>query len=575
MPAQPKPQGFPSPLILLALPLALAAWLDAAESPAGALPPRRKLALVIGIDQYQHVRPLQNAVSDARAVGRALRENYGFEVREVLDRQATRSGIIQAIRTLVSGLQDGDSVVIYYAGHGWADDVLKEGYWIPAEAKEQSEYVANAELHKVIRAMEKAQHVLLIADSCFSGSFLARSDDRTLVVRPKEATAEQVGGFFKRLDNRKSRLVLTSGANEPVPDGGREGHSLFGYYVLRALDAPDDPVFTAAELALRVQKVVAQNSPQTPLSGSLRDAGHEDGQMVFLRGGTPVPTPTPPERPAFKVYSAWPFDAAEARRRQEETARALGVKVEEDVDLGGGAKLTLVLVPAGEFMMGSAETWDELARIYGRAWKPSVQESSAEYPQHRVRITKPFWIGKSKVTEKQWKAVVGHNDGLPSEGPNYPVVCVSWHAAQDFLQRLNDRVTGGRFALPTEAQWEYACRAGSAARFSFGNDGASLRRYANTDEAKVAPVGRFLANAFGLHDMHGCPLDWCNDWYGPYGAGALTDPTGPVNGKSRVARGRTFFGDFGDYRCASRCSPEPDNSLPTSGFRVVRFAAGL
>jgi len=277
------------------------------EAPAGSQPDsgtsstnyrsRRYVALVIGIDRYQNVNRLQNAVADAQAVARALQSLYGFEIHELYDEEATRSGIYSAVREAVSSLREGDNLMIYYAGHGWEDPVLKEGYWVPVEGKEkdQSSFVSNGELKKFICAMEKAQHVLIVADSCFSGSFLRRAlGERAIGIRPSNAGTTATEDFFRKMDNHKSRTVLTSGANEPVADGGREGHSVFGYYFLRSLTDPDEKVFTVSELVQRVQKAVASNSRQTPLTGNLEDAGHEDGQMVFCwkaKGAEPAGLP--------------------------------------------------------------------------------------------------------------------------------------------------------------------------------------------------------------------------------------------------------------------------------------------
>ncbi|MBT3381025.1 MAG: hypothetical protein HN976_11290 [Lentisphaerae bacterium] len=247
---------------------------------------RRKLALVVAIDRYEHWEELANPVRDGRAIATALTEHYGFEVRELYDGEATRTGVLTAIRALVTELKEGDNLLIYYAGHGWKDTFIGEGYWIPVEAQtgdDDAQFIANSKLHTYVQGMEKAQHVMVVADSCFSGSFLSEPTrgDRGMGVRPAVPD-----GFFAKADNRKSRLALTSGADEPVPDGGRDGHSVFAYYFLRALTHPDDTVFTAAELSQRVQKAVAENSPQTPLSGSLKSSGHEDGQMVFVRQST-------------------------------------------------------------------------------------------------------------------------------------------------------------------------------------------------------------------------------------------------------------------------------------------------
>lgn len=262
-----------------------------ADSTPPRLMPRNAYALVIGIDAYSvddSIPPLQNAVADSKAIAEALRSHYGFQVRELYDAQATRSGIHLAIRETLKQLGEGENLLIYYAGHGWEDTMVKEGYWVPVDGRmnDPSTFVNNAELHKLIRAMEKAQHVFIVADSCFSGSFLSRAvDGRSIGVRTEGAAPDstEVLRFFQKMDNRKSRLVLTSGGNEPVPDGGRDGHSVFGYYFLRALTHPDEPVFTAAELMQRVQKAVANNSYQTPLVGDLKGAGHEEGQMVFIR----------------------------------------------------------------------------------------------------------------------------------------------------------------------------------------------------------------------------------------------------------------------------------------------------
>ncbi len=247
---------------------------------------RRHLAVLIGIDAYQHVTPLKNAVADCKAIAATLRDCYAFQTVELYNAQASRARIYPAIRKVVTDMKEGDNLLIYYAGHGWEDRILKEGYWIPFDGQDndQSSFVSNAEIHKFIAAMEKAQHVLVVADSCFSGSFLTRSS-RGLAVRPSGSTDEEsLDRFFRKMDNRKSRWVFTSGSSEPVPDGGRDGHSVFGYYFLRALSRPDSQIFTASELINRVQKVVANNAPQTPLSGQLTRTGHENGQMIFTWG---------------------------------------------------------------------------------------------------------------------------------------------------------------------------------------------------------------------------------------------------------------------------------------------------
>ena len=188
------------------------------------------------------------------------------------------------------------------------------------------------------------------------------------------------------------------------------------------------------------------------------------------------------------------------------------------VDLGGGVTIDLIFIPAGSFMMGEG----------------------SDGPAHMVTITKPFYLGKYEVTQEQWQAVTGRNPNRP-ELLKAPVVTVSWEDCQVFLGKLNAKTgeQGSKFALPTEAQWEYACRAGSTAQYCFGDDAAQLGDYAwyrTNSEHKPHPVGEKKPNAWGLYDMHGNVWEWCADWYDRayYANSPADDPTGPAGGSSRV-----------------------------------------
>ncbi|MEI8241566.1 MAG: formylglycine-generating enzyme family protein, partial [Actinomycetota bacterium] len=166
-------------------------------------------------------------------------------------------------------------------------------------------------------------------------------------------------------------------------------------------------------------------------------------------------------------------------------------------DLGGGVKLEMVLIPAGEFMMS-----DGLGFPIGSE-------------KHKVTITKPFYLGKYEVTQEQWKAVMGNTPSY-FKGPKNPVENVSWNVCQEFLVKLNAKAggQGGKFVLPTEAQWEYACQAGSTGIFCFGNDRKQLGEYAwcgKNSGSKTHPVGGKKPNAWGLYDMHGNVSEWCQD----------------------------------------------------------------
>ena len=230
------------------------------------------------------------------------------------------------------------------------------------------------------------------------------------------------------------------------------------------------------------------------------------------------------------------------------------------VDLGGGVKLDLVLIPAGSFTMGYDLGYD--------------LGYDCEKPAHKVTITKPFYLGKYEVTQEQWESVMGNN---PShfKGPKNPVEQVGWDDCQQFLVKLNAKTggQGGKFVLPTEAQWEYACRAGSTGSFCFGDDEKQLGEYAwyaANSGRKTHSVGEKKPNAWGLYDMHGNVWEWCEDWYGVYGAEAVDDPSGPTTGSYRVIRGGGWFKD--DVNCQStfRFSFRPAYRSGGVGLRVAR-----
>ncbi|MFH1377559.1 MAG: SUMF1/EgtB/PvdO family nonheme iron enzyme, partial [Planctomycetota bacterium] len=222
------------------------------------------------------------------------------------------------------------------------------------------------------------------------------------------------------------------------------------------------------------------------------------------------------------------------------------------LDLGGGVTLELVLIPAGEFMMGSDDGEDD------------------EKPVHKVIISKPFYMGKFEVTQEQYEQVMDTN---PSEfkGAKKPAETVSWDDAQEFCNRLSKK-TEYLITLPTEAQWEYACRARTTTQWHCGDEDYLLDDYAGYGWFVLdcpSPTGQKRPNSFGMHDMHGNVWEWCSDWYGQYSSEAQTDPTGPDTGSSCVYRGGCWLSDADGCRSACRnwCFPaDRDNFI---GFRVI------
>ena len=217
--------------------------------------------------------------------------------------------------------------------------------------------------------------------------------------------------------------------------------------------------------------------------------------------------------------------------------------------------MEFVLIPAGAFMMGASDSYPD------------------EQPIHPVHISRPFYLGKYEVTQAQWETVMGYNPSAWRGQRNLPVEQVSWEDVQEFLRRLNAEEGGTRYRLPTEAEWEYAARAGTTTAYSFGSDVSRLDEYAwhAGNAAHMShPVGQLKPNAWGLHDMHGNVWEWVHDWYATYPIGAETDPHGAASGVSRVFRGG------GQNNVAWRCSSSsrgyrpPESRLDAVGFRVLR-----
>ena len=268
-------------------------------------------------------------------------------------------------------------------------------------------------------------------------------------------------------------------------------------------------------------------------------------------------------------------------------------------------RIEFVLIPAGEFLMGSSE--GEIKRVEEKN-KNDVARTpdmfSRESPQHRVRITKPFYMAKYETTVTQFRWFVdkrGYRTDTEKSGgarmwvdgkwqkvadvswrnPYFeqrdqnPVTCVSWNDATAFCKALTHAL-GLQIALPTEAQWEYACRAGSTGQFCYADnhEANQLGEYAwyrSNSDKKTHSVGQRKANAWGLYDLHGNLWESCQDWYGEgyYGSSTRSDPRGPSSGTARVLRGGSWGHGSGVLRSAFRGKNSPDDSSNASGFRCA------
>jgi formylglycine-generating enzyme required for sulfatase activity len=221
--------------------------------------------------------------------------------------------------------------------------------------------------------------------------------------------------------------------------------------------------------------------------------------------------------------------------------------------------MEFVYIEPGTFVMGSPS---------------NEKDRDVDEKQHEVTLTKGFYMGVTEVTQGQWIEIMRNNPSyFKFCGDDCPVEFVSWNEVQEFIKQLNKKEGADKYRLPTEAEWEYACRAGSTSRFSFGDSDSRLGEYAwfksNSDHTPH-PVGKKNPNDWGLYDMHGNVGEWCEDWYGDYPSGSMTDPEGPSSGSFRVYRGGSWRSDASICRSARHDSRAQSSKDIVLGFRLVR-----
>ena len=237
-------------------------------------------ALVIAINDYQDTKVpnLETPINDATAIAKVLKEKYGFKVELLFDRNATRAAIYQKLRSLASSTKPNDSVLIYFAGHGELDRTYDDGWWIPTDATGGNPvtYLSNVQVQMAMRSM-KARHVLLISDSCYSGTLFGKSRALPPVIDDK---------YYLGLYNEKSRWGMTSGNKEPVSDVGSVGHSVFAYQLLKELKRNVKPFISIQEIYTRIAPIISNNSEQTPLCRPIRNTGDQGGEFVFVAAVT-------------------------------------------------------------------------------------------------------------------------------------------------------------------------------------------------------------------------------------------------------------------------------------------------
>jgi formylglycine-generating enzyme required for sulfatase activity len=485
------------------------------------------------------------------------------------------------LAALVRSKARRDTVLVAFAGHGIQSTVKgadgkdkEEAFFCPQDAQlndPAGTMIALSGVYEELRLCGAGVKLLLV-DACRDDPSAPRSASRG------------VDGDNAPRPPRGVAALFSCSAGQISHETSKFKHGVFFYYLLEGLrgaakNNEEDKEVTWHSLSGYVQTKVSREVPKV-IGGGARQAPN---MIADLSGESPV----------LVRLSIPPIDSQ--RLSPKEITNSLGMR--------------LVRIPAGKFMMGSPDS--------------DSDASSGEMPQHEVEITKAFYLGVHTVTvgqfqdfvrdagyqteaEKDGKGGWGYNEQTRKfEGPKqqytwkntgweqtteHPVVNVSWNDAVAFCEWLS-RKEGKQYRLPTEAEWEYSCRAGTITRYYSGNDVESVREVANIADASfkqkysevtwavawddgfpfTAPIGRFKPNDFGLYDMHGNVLQWCADWYDEkyYRNGPAQDPQGPSAGSFRVFRGGSFSIRPVDCRAARRFKNVPAFRNCLLGFRVV------
>ena len=534
----------------------------------------QRWAVLVGVNRYAQLDKLTYCVADAtklrdQLVAAGFPREQVFLLVDGAGEAADlpfRENIQRRIESVLKVARPDDLVLVVFSGHGVHLD--GKSYFCPTDANLESPETTMVPLDFIYRQLDgsQARQKLLVVDACRNDPRPAGSRDATTHKKSLEGLGEQLKAVPAGIT-----ALSSSAAGQISWEDEQLGHGVFAYHVMEGLAGKADEagnkdgVVSLLELYdyayLQTTRWVLRNRPgyiQTPeLHGKIT------GNMELAHRGVVIDRPSMKPPTGMPPLAVAPFDATAAKGHQQAWSGYLGQPVEVTNSIG----MKLALIPAGEFMMGSPR--EEVAELIEKySFVKALVE--AEQPQHRVRITKAHYLGVTEVTQAQYERVMGTN---PSnfKGAQLPVEQVSWEEAVEFCRKLSAQ-EGRTYRLPTEAEWEYACRAGSTTKWCFGDKESALGEYAwygdNTD-LKTHPVGEKKPNAWGLCDMHGNVLEWCSDWYGAYTEAAVSDPTGATAGSSRVLRGGGWVRDPRGCRSASRISDTPGYRLVSLGFRVA------
>jgi len=510
----------------------------------------QRVALVIGNGAYE-TAPLRNPIHDAQAMGKVLGE-LGFEAK-ILE-NLNQKDMKREIQSFGEKIQKGGVGLFYFAGHGI--QVNGKNFLIPVGAKieheKQVEY-EGVDVGSILAEMEFARNRLniVILDACRDNPFARSFRSSTLGLASINAPSGTI-------------IAYATSPGSVANDGPGEN----GVYTGELVKAMQLPGLRIEDVFKQVRSAVRESTggKQVPWESSSLEGD------FFFKG--PVPASHPPEEAEKVAVAVLP-----QKPRGEGQPRS-SLKTWKEPVTG----MVFVWVPGGCFLMGSPQ------KEAGR----DVDEG----PVHEVCLD-GFWMGKTEVTNGQFRKFQPNHDsgdiqGYSLDGDSQPVVQVGWDDAAGFAQWLKAQ-TGGNynFRLPTEAEWEYACRAGTESPHYWGDDPMRACEYENVADqtpqrqwnwvgvhncddgySATAPVGTFQSNDFGLHDLLGNVSEWCMDVYGVdiYNKHERVNPVHVLEnaGSDRVIRGGHWHGDPGAVRCASRGAALPGVMSDNIGFRLIR-----
>ena len=529
-------------------------------------------ALVIGNAAYTE-GALKNPVNDARAMDGKLTA-LGFKVMKV--ENLKRQQIGRTLTAFANTLKPGDEVVVFYAGHGVQVKGINYLPAVDADIQSEEDVALNSlNLNTLMERLDEAKAglKLLFLDACRNNPYARslRSNDRGLA-RVSAAPSGTLIHFATRPGS--------------VAADGTGSNGLYTSQLLRFIDSPDVPVETMLKRVSAAVTTESKKQQEPWTEGSIV------GEFYFKQGATTTAKPELVDSAAQIEQQGWaaaqsgntvagytaylqeyPQGRYAAAARIAIASLRAQVTVVQAPPVAQAAPASTTSLAAGQTIKDCADC-PEMVAIPAGAFEMGSAENTNEQPVRRVNVP-AFLFGRTEVTQGQWIAVMGSNPShFKSCGMDCPVESINWNDAQEFSRRLSQR-TGKNYRLPSESEWEYAARAGSSSKWSFGDDESQLGAYAwftTNSNGTTHSVAQKTPNAFGLYDMHGNVWEWVQDvWHGGY-QGAPGDGSAWMSGGDQawLLRGGAWNGDPVNLRSASRIHNGPFNRFYNSGMRIAR-----